>query len=376
MRRSAASGVSIGRDGGDVVVSTRRLDRVLEHEAGDLTAIVEAGIRIGDLNERLAEHGQMLALDPPGNPTIGACVAANLSGPRRHRYGTRARPRDRRDGRARGRDGRQLGRQGGQERRRLRPRQAVLRLGGATRADRAGCAPAAPCAGGEADAGRAGRVRRRCGGEGARDPARAGRAVGGRPALARPAGRAVRRRPRAGWRSRSRSPARQSAAAEDESVWAEAEERQIVVSRPPLVRSPGALVGSVRGARRGGRARIRREWPTCRRRSQTRATPRRSPWPSESGCSSTRPVCSRDGRHLARAARRLRPLRVLPADVPDVRAAVAGGDGLAARPHSPDGRARARERSSSRRPPCEHFDRCLGCMACVTSCPSGVATTG
>ena len=29
----------------------------------------------------------MLALDPPGNPTIGACVAANLSGPRRHRYG-------------------------------------------------------------------------------------------------------------------------------------------------------------------------------------------------------------------------------------------------------------------------------------------------
>ncbi len=41
-----------------------------------------------DLNERLAEHGQMLALDPPGNPTIGACLAANLSGPRRHRYGT------------------------------------------------------------------------------------------------------------------------------------------------------------------------------------------------------------------------------------------------------------------------------------------------
>ena len=30
----------------------------------------------------------MLALDPPGNPTIGACIAANLSGPRRHRYGT------------------------------------------------------------------------------------------------------------------------------------------------------------------------------------------------------------------------------------------------------------------------------------------------
>jgi glycolate oxidase FAD binding subunit len=80
--------VSIERKGGDVVLSTRRLDQVLEHEAGDLTCIVEAGVRVRDLNERLAEHGQMLALDPPGNPTIGAALAANLSGPRRHRYGT------------------------------------------------------------------------------------------------------------------------------------------------------------------------------------------------------------------------------------------------------------------------------------------------
>ena len=80
--------VSIEREGGDVVLSTRRLDQVLEHETGDLTCIVEAGVRVRDLNERLAEQGQMLALDPPGNPTIGACLAANLSGPRRHRYGT------------------------------------------------------------------------------------------------------------------------------------------------------------------------------------------------------------------------------------------------------------------------------------------------
>jgi glycolate oxidase FAD binding subunit len=90
LRRAAEAGrrVSIGREGGDVVLSTSRLDQVLEHEAGDLTAIVEAGVRVRDLNDRLADHGQMLALDPPGNPTIGACIAANLSGPRRHRYGT------------------------------------------------------------------------------------------------------------------------------------------------------------------------------------------------------------------------------------------------------------------------------------------------
>jgi glycolate oxidase FAD binding subunit len=87
---AAADGtrVSIGREGGDVVLSTAGLDQVLEHEAGDLTCIVEAGVRVRDLNAQLAGAGQMLALDPPGNPTIGACLAANLSGPRRHRYGT------------------------------------------------------------------------------------------------------------------------------------------------------------------------------------------------------------------------------------------------------------------------------------------------
>jgi glycolate oxidase FAD binding subunit len=79
--------VSIDRAGGDVVLSTRRLDRVLEHEPGDLTAIVEAGIRLSALQEALAPHGQMLALDPPGDPTVGACLAGDLSGPRRHRYG-------------------------------------------------------------------------------------------------------------------------------------------------------------------------------------------------------------------------------------------------------------------------------------------------
>jgi glycolate oxidase FAD binding subunit len=88
---AAGSRVSIERDGGDVVVSTSRLDRVLEHEAGDLTATVEAGIRLSALGARLAEHAQMLALDPPGDPTVGACLAAGLSGPRRHRYGA---PRD------------------------------------------------------------------------------------------------------------------------------------------------------------------------------------------------------------------------------------------------------------------------------------------
>jgi glycolate oxidase FAD binding subunit len=82
-----SNSLSIEREGGEVVLSTARLDRVLEHEPGDLTAIVEAGVRLSALQAALAPFGQMLALDPPGDPTIGACLAGDLSGPRRHRYG-------------------------------------------------------------------------------------------------------------------------------------------------------------------------------------------------------------------------------------------------------------------------------------------------
>ena len=93
LRAAADAGrrVSIGRDGGDVEVSLAHLDRVLAHEAGDLTVTVEAGVRLSALRARLAPHRQELALDPPGDPTIGGCLAGDLSGPRHHRFGA---PRD------------------------------------------------------------------------------------------------------------------------------------------------------------------------------------------------------------------------------------------------------------------------------------------
>ena len=93
LRAATAAGerVSIGRGGGDVELSLGQLDRVLAHEAGDLTVTVEAGIRLSALRGRLAPHGQELALDPPGDPTVGGCLAGDLSGPRRHRFGA---PRD------------------------------------------------------------------------------------------------------------------------------------------------------------------------------------------------------------------------------------------------------------------------------------------
>jgi glycolate oxidase FAD binding subunit len=68
-------------------LTTEGLDRILEHEAGDLTCTVEAGVRLSALQASLAAHGQRLSLDPPGDPTVGALLAENLSGPLRHRFG-------------------------------------------------------------------------------------------------------------------------------------------------------------------------------------------------------------------------------------------------------------------------------------------------
>ena len=63
----------------EVDVSTERLDRVVEHNEGDLTAVFEAGLPLARAQEALAEAGQMVALDPPfGRPAkvIGPPSAA------------------------------------------------------------------------------------------------------------------------------------------------------------------------------------------------------------------------------------------------------------------------------------------------------------
>jgi glycolate oxidase FAD binding subunit len=70
-------------------ISTLELDRILEHNEGDLTAVVQAGVPLARAQEAFAQANQMLALDPPdlGGATIGGVVAAGDSGPLRHRYG-------------------------------------------------------------------------------------------------------------------------------------------------------------------------------------------------------------------------------------------------------------------------------------------------
>jgi glycolate oxidase FAD binding subunit len=73
----------------DVELYTSALDQIVEHNAGDLTAVLQAGVPLAVAQDRFAQEGQELALDPPlaAGATIGGVVAAGDSGPLRHRFG-------------------------------------------------------------------------------------------------------------------------------------------------------------------------------------------------------------------------------------------------------------------------------------------------
>jgi glycolate oxidase FAD binding subunit len=91
--RGGGTKASLGNPprGLDLILSTARMNEVIEHVPGDQVVRVQAGIELQDLQDRLAGSDQMLGIDPPekdAGATIGGIVAANSSGPRRHRYGT------------------------------------------------------------------------------------------------------------------------------------------------------------------------------------------------------------------------------------------------------------------------------------------------
>lgn len=71
-----------------MVVSTERLNRLIDHAVGDLTVTVEAGMRFAELQAILAQAGQGLAIDPtfPKQATIGGIVATADTGSLRQRY--------------------------------------------------------------------------------------------------------------------------------------------------------------------------------------------------------------------------------------------------------------------------------------------------
>ncbi|MBE9007470.1 FAD-binding oxidoreductase [Fortiea sp. LEGE XX443] len=76
--------------GVDIVISTERINQLIEHAVGDLTVTVEAGMKFSHLQAILAKSRQFLALDPtaPNEATIGGIVATGDTGSLRQRYGS------------------------------------------------------------------------------------------------------------------------------------------------------------------------------------------------------------------------------------------------------------------------------------------------
>jgi glycolate oxidase len=89
--RGAGTGVSGGAHASrnSVVLSLERMNRILDVNPDDETAVVEPGVINAALNEAAAEHGLMYAPDPASfrSSTIGGNVATNAGGLRCAKYG-------------------------------------------------------------------------------------------------------------------------------------------------------------------------------------------------------------------------------------------------------------------------------------------------
>ena len=80
----------------DIILSTSRLNRVIDHDADNLTVTVEAGIKLADLQHSLSSKRQFVPLGASplstsgvgGSATIGGIFAANVNGPKRLLYGS------------------------------------------------------------------------------------------------------------------------------------------------------------------------------------------------------------------------------------------------------------------------------------------------
>jgi glycolate oxidase FAD binding subunit len=80
----AGKGNPIDVDGG---LSIAGLDRLVSFDPAEMLAVVEGGMRIGDLRARLAGGGQEWPTDAPDDATVGGVVATAPSSPRRLRLG-------------------------------------------------------------------------------------------------------------------------------------------------------------------------------------------------------------------------------------------------------------------------------------------------
>lgn len=66
---------------------TTQLDRVVAYDPAEMVAVVEAGMRLGELRRMLAEGRQEWPVDAPDDATVGGVIAAAPSSPRRLKVG-------------------------------------------------------------------------------------------------------------------------------------------------------------------------------------------------------------------------------------------------------------------------------------------------
>jgi len=89
--RGAGTGLAGGANAGagEIVLSMRGMDRILEVRADDLLAVVEPGILNADLNDALAAHGLWWAPDPASRAisTVGGNIATGAGGLLCAKYG-------------------------------------------------------------------------------------------------------------------------------------------------------------------------------------------------------------------------------------------------------------------------------------------------
>lgn len=89
--RGAGTGLAGGANAGvgEIVLSVRGMDRILEVRPDDLLAVVEPGIINADLNTALAEHGLWWAPDPASRAisTVGGNIATGAGGLLCAKYG-------------------------------------------------------------------------------------------------------------------------------------------------------------------------------------------------------------------------------------------------------------------------------------------------
>jgi glycolate oxidase subunit GlcD len=83
----AGTWIDGGNPLGDLIVTTRRMTRLIRHEPADLVATAEAGLTLTAFQKQLGLAGQWLPIDPPddGRATLGGVVATGLGGP--HSFG-------------------------------------------------------------------------------------------------------------------------------------------------------------------------------------------------------------------------------------------------------------------------------------------------